>query len=94
MKYTVSPKFPTFFITPCLTAVVPRTVRAVILSTYYTPFAGGLQMILSTPFSSVEQHGTYLISVLRVAERPLPLLSTFYPLSFLSNLRRVRKLCD
>ena len=41
MNYTVSLEFVPLFMTLCLTGVVSRTVRAVTLSAYHMPFAGG-----------------------------------------------------
>ena len=80
--------------TLCLTGVISRTVRAWILSAYYMPFAGGCKWscpLFSHRLNNMEQ---YLISVLRVAGRPFPVLFTFDLLNFLSILQCVRKQCD
>jgi hypothetical protein len=72
--------------THCLTGVVSRIVRAVILSAYHMPFAGRVQIILSTLFSLVEQHGTmpHICPTSRWASVPLTfyILSVKFPFNF------------
>jgi hypothetical protein len=58
MNYTVSLEFATLLMILYLTGVVSRTVPAWILSAIPHALCKGVQMILSSLFSSVEQYGT------------------------------------